>query len=258
MEARPCGCPEDLVGRLCVSWWVRSPPSDVVGMGRLHMNRSTKRRLIIVTFVIAAAFAIILAVVGGGGAAKTIDVAQAMSGTYANKRVQVTGTVVDDSYTSSANTLTFSVYDPSGDTSDDLVVTYTGAAPATFGNGIVAICTGTLDEDGSLQATELVTKCPSKYESAEGALTVANLLADKDTMVGTSTTVAGYVKEGTLVAAGQGDRFTLTSQDSDISVRFDDALSDDISDGTAVVVSGALSEDGAFVATSVALDSSVQ
>jgi cytochrome c-type biogenesis protein CcmE len=224
---------------------------------KVGMNKNSKRRLIIVTFVIVAVFAVIFAVVGGGSAAKTVDVAQALSGTYTDKRVQVTGTVVDDSYTMVDGTLTFSVYDPSGDTSADLVVTYSGATPATFGNGIVAICTGTLDADGSLEATSLVTKCPSKYESAEGALTVATLLADRETMVGTATTVAGYVEEGTLVAAGQGDRFTLTSQGSDVVVRFDGALSDGIADGTAVVVSGALTSDGAFVATSVALDSSV-
>ena len=39
-----------------------------------------------------------------------------------------------------------------------------GALPATFGAGVVAICTGTVDGK-TLEASEMVTKCPSKYES---------------------------------------------------------------------------------------------
>ena len=49
--------------------------------------------------------------------------------------------------------------------------------PATFGDGVVAIVTGKLDDDGTITATDMITKCPSKYESATGATPVADLIA---------------------------------------------------------------------------------
>lgn len=58
----------------------------------------------------------------------------------------------------------FSIYDPEGDPNTQLEVEYKGAASSTFGNDVVAICTGRLDDAGTLQCAELITKCPSKYE----------------------------------------------------------------------------------------------
>ena len=75
-------------------------------------------------------------------------------------------------------------------------MTYDGALPATFGNAAVtAICTGTVTGD-TLVCTEMLTKCPSKYESAEGALTVETLLANSSAYIGTEVSLAGYVTEG--------------------------------------------------------------
>lgn len=61
------------------------------------MNTKTKRRLVVVTGVIVVVLAIVLAVVGSGGAAKTVTVADALSGTHDSDRVQVSGNVVDNS-----------------------------------------------------------------------------------------------------------------------------------------------------------------
>ena len=43
---------------------------------------------------------------------------------------------------------------------------YQGAASSTFGDDVTAICTGRVGDDGVLRCSELVTKCPSKYEGA--------------------------------------------------------------------------------------------
>lgn len=215
------------------------------------MNKKAKKRLIVVTLLIVVIAVVILAVVGGSGAAETLSVSEAASGDYADSRVQVSGTVVDNSYVNSNDGISFDVFDP--DNQDAIIhVIYEGAVPATFGNGVTAISTGTMQADGSLLASELLTKCPSKYESAEGSLTVSNLLESASSLEGQEVKLAGYVKEGTLVAAGEGDRFTLYSQDQEIAVVYDGALPEDVTDDSSVILTGSLASNGKFIATAVA------
>ncbi|MDR3053394.1 MAG: cytochrome c maturation protein CcmE [Coriobacteriales bacterium] len=218
------------------------------------MNKRTRQRLIVVTGVIVIVLIAVLAYVGSGGASKAVTLAQAVSGEYANQRVQVSGTVVDDSYSNSNATLSFAIYDPEADNSQTLDVVFEGPVSATFGNGIVAICTGKLDENGVLRASELVTKCPSKYESAEGAVTAEYLQERGDQLVGQELKLAGYIKAGTLVGVGGPQRFVLYSQGGEVPVAFDGALSDEVRDEASVVVAGALDKNGVFQATDVALE----
>ena len=222
------------------------------------MNPKTKRRLVVVTGVIVVVLAIVLAVVGSGGAAKTVSVADALSGSYDSDRIQVSGNVVDNSFATEDNVLTFDIYDPEGDASQTLRVRYEGAASSTFGNGVTAICTGKLSTSNGVElvASELVTKCPSKYESATDALTVARLTEYGESIVDTTVKLAGTVVEGTLTAAGTGEPRFMVADAGDASVRvpveFDGALPESIVDGTSVVITGSLSDAGSFVATDVA------
>ncbi len=136
-----------------------------------------------------------------------------------------------------------------------LSVRYEGGVSATFGNDVTAICTGKIADDGVLHATELVTKCPSKYENASSALSISDLLGYGDSVVGKTVKVAGSVK-GSLKAAGSAERFVLADANSaqSISVSFDGALSDEIAEGSSLVVTGSLNADGTFAATDVALE----
>jgi cytochrome c-type biogenesis protein CcmE len=218
------------------------------------MNKKTKKRLIIVTLLIVIVAAVVLTYVGAGSAAKAINVAEATSGQYLDQRVQVSGTVVDDSFSNVDSKLSFSIYDPEGDPAQTLAVVFEGPVSATFGNGIVAICTGKLDADGVLWASEMVTKCPSKYESAEGSVTAEYLLENSERMVGQELKLAGYIKSGSLVAAGAAERFVIYSQGGEISVAFDGALPDELKNESAVVVTGTLDESGVFKAKDVALE----
>lgn len=170
--------------------------------------------------------------------------------------MQVSGNVVQDSFSTTDNVLTFKIYDPAGDPAQQLEVRYDGAASSTFGNDVTAICTGKINDAGVLECSNLVTKCPSKYENADSALTVDQLLGYGDEVVGKVVKVAGTVGEGTLKAAGQGDRFVLvaTEAEGSIPVAFDGALSDEVVDGASVVLTGSLAEDGKFAATDVALE----
>ena len=221
------------------------------------MNSKTKQRLIVVTGIIVVALIVVLAVVGGGSAAKAISLAEAASGQYDNQRIQVSGSVVPDSYSTSDDVLTFRIYDPESE-SDTLDVLYEGSVSATFGNDVTAICTGKIGDDGVLACSELVTKCPSKYESSEEALSVARLLDYGEKVYDKPVKVAGVVVAQSQHAAGEGDRFSIADADDaslTVPVLYDGALSEEtIADGATVVLTGDLGADGKFSATNVAIE----
>ncbi len=220
------------------------------------MNAKMKKRMIAVSGVIVIVLILVLAFVGGNTAATTMSIAEAAENPQAGQKVQVSGNVVQDSFSTSNDVLTFKIYDPEGDPATQLEVRYDGAASSTFGNDVTAICTGKINDAGVLECSELVTKCPSKYENADSALTVEQLLGYGESVYGNVVKVAGSVGAGSLKAAGQGDRFILVDAETGDSmpVVFEGALSDGIADGCAVVLTGSLGADGKFAATDVALE----
>lgn len=220
------------------------------------MNAKMKKRMIAVSGVIVIVLILVLAFVGGNTAATTMSIAEAAENPQAGQKVQVSGNVVQDSFSASNDVLTFKIYDPEGDPATQLEVRYDGAASSTFGNDVTAICTGKINDAGVLECSELVTKCPSKYENADSALTVEQLLGYGESVYGNVVKVAGSVGAGSLKAAGQGDRFILVDAETGDSmpVVFEGALSDEVSDGSAVVLTGSLGADGKFAATDVALE----
>lgn len=220
------------------------------------MNAKMKKRMIAVSGVIVIVLILVLAFVGGNTAATTMSIAEAAENPQAGQKVQVSGNVVQDSFSTSNDVLTFKIYDPEGDPATQLEVRYDGAASSTFGNDVTAICTGKINDAGVLESSELVTKCPSKYENADSALTVEQLLGYGESVYGNVVKVAGSVGAGSLKAAGQGDRFILVDAETGDSmpVVFEGALSDGIADGSAVVLTGSLGADGKFAATDVALE----
>ncbi len=220
------------------------------------MNAKMKKRMIAVSGVIVIVLILVLAFVGGNTAATTMSIAEAAENPQAGQKVQVSGNVVQDSFSTSNDVLTFKIYDPEGDPATQLEVRYDGAASSTFGNDVTAICTGKINDAGVLECSELVTKCPSKYENADSALTVEQLLGYGESVYGNVVKVAGSVGAGSLKAAGQGDRFILVDAEigDSMPVVFEGALSDGIADGSAVVLTGSLGDDGKFAATDVALE----
>lgn len=220
------------------------------------MNAKMKKRMIAVSGVIIIVLILVLAFVGGNTAATTMSIAEAAENPQAGQKVQVSGNVVQDSFSTSNDVLAFKIYDPEGDPATQLEVRYDGAASSTFGNDVTAICTGKINDAGVLECSELVTKCPSKYENADSALTVEQLLGYGESVYGNVVKVAGSVGAGSLKAAGQGDRFILVDAETGeaMPVVFEGALSDEVSDGSAVVLTGSLGADGKFAATDVALE----
>lgn len=212
------------------------------------MNKKAQRRLVVVGGIVVIAMLVIVAIAGAGGSASSLTVGDILTGEYDGKKVQVTGSVVADSITSEGSAAVFEITPEGEDGSEAVQVRYDGALPATFGAGVVAICTGTVENTDEIACTELVTKCPSKYESAEGSLTVKGLTDQAGTMVGKDTKVCGYVR-GAVNAVDADVRFTIESQGATIDVVWDGGMDEAVGDGTAVVVSGHLAEDGTFQAT---------
>ncbi|MGI6105342.1 MAG: cytochrome c maturation protein CcmE [Raoultibacter sp.] len=220
------------------------------------MNTKTKRRLVVVSGVIIVVVILALAFIGGRSAAKTVSVAEAVEQDYTDQKIQVSGNVVSNSFETKEDILYFSIYDPEGDPTKQLNVMFDGGVTATFGNEVTAICTGRVDSDGVLHASELVTKCPSKYENATNALEIGRLLEYGEEVYDKPVKVTGLVKTETLKPAGQGERFVLidTEGTNEIPVEFEEALSEEITDGSSLVITGSLTSDQRFIATEVALE----
>jgi cytochrome c-type biogenesis protein CcmE len=229
----------------------------------MHVNKRARIRLIGVTAVILIAIAAVVIMSGNTSGAYSSSVASVTKDkTLIGKRVKVGGSVVPASWDKQSNPMRFTIRDEkdTAGTGPTVKVIYTGGVPSTFGDGVVAIVTGELAADGSIKATEMITKCPSKYESAEGALPVADLMKSGASMFGKTVKTTGYVKPGSLGAASADPRFTVTENadgtGASVPVSFTGVLPSGMKDGSQVVMGGALEKDGTFVATSVAMEQS--
>lgn len=95
----------------------------------------------------------------------TVEELHASPAAADGKQIKVGGDVVAGSIvrTGIGEELRFTITD--GVSEIDIV--YDGAAPDIFADHAEVIATGTVNADGTFVATELLTKCPSRFESAE-------------------------------------------------------------------------------------------
>jgi cytochrome c-type biogenesis protein CcmE len=224
------------------------------------VNKRARMRLIGVTAIILIVIVAVVITMGNKQGAVYTNVASVTKDkSLVGQPVKVGGTVVAGSWDKQTNPMRFSIREEGAqnDNGPKLKVVYSGTVPSTFGDGVVAIVTGTLQQDGVVKANEMITKCPSKYESATGALPVADLVGKGQTMVGKPVRATGYVKAGSIQAVGQGDRFvvaaTADGSDPTVGVVFSGALPAGMKDGSQVVIAGTLDANGKFDATSVAI-----
>ena len=225
------------------------------------MNKRAKQRLIGVTILIFVAVGALIAFAGfSGGTAMKTSVAEALTNPeLVGRQVEVTGEVVAGSWVSGAKPFTFEIQ--SGDDSGRITVVWDNPVPGSFGDGVTATATGTLTDDGVVEAKYLVTQCPSKYESATGALTVNDVINRADELVGSTLKVSGRVVAGSIVPPGGAERFRISDREdgSDpLPISFGGGLSEEFTDGVKVVITGSMEADGIFQATDVALDSAAK
>jgi cytochrome c-type biogenesis protein CcmE len=219
------------------------------------MNKRARNRLIGVTAIILIVAAAFVPLMMSGGAKETSvkDVAAGGNATLVGTRVKVTGAVVAGSWDKKTNPMVFKIRAEGTTSGPEVLVTYDGSAPNTFGSDTIAILTGDLTELGALKASEMVTKCPSKYETASAADTVTQLLAAKPD---SPIRVQGFVKPGSQGAANAAERFVMSSNadgtGDSVPVAFTGTTPAGFADGVQIVVFGKV-ENGVFVATDVAL-----
>jgi cytochrome c-type biogenesis protein CcmE len=131
-------------------------------------RRRTKFLLLGVGIVISMVFIFAVGVSQPGGLAYYMTVSEFLAAPdSANVGFRVNGKVVEGSIDrlATGEDVTFELSD--GEAS--LPVTYHGIIPDTFVDRADVVVEGELQQDGTFKAHTLLAKCPSKYESADGA-----------------------------------------------------------------------------------------
>jgi len=218
------------------------------------MNKRARNRLIGVTAIILILAAVVLVTVLPSGAANSSAVKDiATNSALVGTRVKVTGVVVAGSWDKKTNPMVFKIHAEGSTSGPEVQVIYDGSAPNTFGNDTVAILTGTVDKVGVIKANDMLTRCPSKYQTKSDASTISGVLAaPPDSPI----RVTGFLKPGTLKDASAADRFVMSTTaagtGATMPVSFAGTMPAGTKDGVEVVVFGQLDK-GVFVATEVAL-----
>jgi cytochrome c-type biogenesis protein CcmE len=132
------------------------------------MSPPRKRKIRLVTSLSAAvilATALIYTSFTAASPARTPS--QLLAGARVGQSYELTGTVVNNSITRSADTTYFRVADRAGD-GVSVPVTYTGSVPSPFREGREIIIDVEKQGSGFVgQSGTLVTKCPSKFAAAK-------------------------------------------------------------------------------------------
>lgn len=225
------------------------------------MNKRAQQRLIGVTILILVAVAALIWFSGFLDATATPATIAELSpdSELVGKTIEVTGQVVAGSWASGTNPFVFEIEDE--DSEEKLKIVYGKTPPGSFGDGTSATVTGTLLEDGSIEADYLVTKCPSKYESATGALTVTDVSTRAVELEGVTVKVNGYVVAGSIGQPGDPVRFQVSDSKTGgtaLDVAFGGGLPDEFVEGAKVVITGSTASDGTFQCSEVALEKSAQ
>jgi cytochrome c-type biogenesis protein CcmE len=147
----------------------------------------------IIVGMVAIATAVIYLIISSTQASSeyflTVDEVLSKQEMYTGKNIRLSGVVLGDSiqYDSSTLTLSFTIAHISGNNADlekagglaaalheaaidparkKIKVVYKGVKPDLMKDEAQAIVTGTLAADGSFNASEVLMKCPTKYEGA--------------------------------------------------------------------------------------------
>lgn len=212
------------------------------------MNKRARNRLIGVTAILFALIGAILVgtTAGGPGAGayfSTVDEVLA-DDSFLGQNVKVSGIVVEGSWDRGTRPMEFEIRGEGEEIGAATIrVVYDGTVPTTFGDGTNAIVTGEYTADG-LVSTEMIVKCPSKYESSRDAITVTDAVEMADEIEFARI-------EGDVTDIG-GDGLTIEDDENELEVRLETALPENVVIGTHVVVDGAFDDEGEFAASDVA------
>lgn len=130
------------------------------------MTNRARRRLLIAMVVVVVAFSAGVVWLVRAQGAYYRQVGQLANAGLDGKTVKVGGMVVPGSVEEDGAGRSFTLADLTGGT-DTVSVRYGGMLPDTFGPEVDVVVLGLYDAaTGLIEATELQTKCPSKYEAS--------------------------------------------------------------------------------------------
>lgn len=128
------------------------------------MRRRPRTRLLIATGIIIAVFAFGVVYLVQRQSAYYSQVSELAGGRLDGKNVKVGGRVLDGTISRDESGVHFKMADLTGGP-DVVAVTYAGQMPNAFAAGADVVVTGRYaTADGLVEAEQLQTKCPSKYE----------------------------------------------------------------------------------------------
>lgn len=129
------------------------------------MTRQTKSIISLGVLVVAVGYLMMLGFSKSATYYLTVGEALAKGAEVHERPIKVSGNIVDGSVKWDAKTikLTFEL----GDGSKTLPVEYKGLRPDNFDDGREIVAEGRLEPSGTFKATQLIVRCPSKYEPEE-------------------------------------------------------------------------------------------
>ena len=128
------------------------------------MSKKALRAVISAVILVTATTLVLYATVSSGAQYyKHVDEVMVSPEAWYGKGMQLHGFVVNDSIEKRRDSLDYRFKLRTGDHA--VLASYTGIVPDTFKDGAELVLTGQLGPNG-FQATDMMAKCPSKYEAA--------------------------------------------------------------------------------------------
>lgn len=123
----------------------------------------TKRRILTISGVIVIILCVALILFNAlGFVDRYRSVSEVAEDTinFMNRHIQIIGNVTTGSIQILGQDISFQITDGTS----VLDVTYSGATPQNFVDSVEVVIAGSLISENNFKATEILTKCPSKYE----------------------------------------------------------------------------------------------
>ena len=132
--------------------------------GRKNIPLLRRKRFIFVGAIVLIAIAVLAYIGFSQFATYDMTVSQfvAKADSFTGKQVRVVGEVIPGSVNQDSQNFTLSFTVAEGNAS--LPVVYQGVVPDTFKEGTDIVVEGKSDQQGVFHASQLITKCPSKYQ----------------------------------------------------------------------------------------------
>jgi cytochrome c-type biogenesis protein CcmE len=146
--------------------------SSTILKGTVQSNKAGKQLKFIVGGLVVVgliAYLIVSAIGSAGAYYREVDEVLAQQGALTGKSLRVSGNIVTNSIAYDAPTLTldFKISDPK-DATRQLPIHFHGVKPDQMEReGSSAIVEGMLGKNGTVEANNLLLKCPSRYEQYE-------------------------------------------------------------------------------------------